>query len=104
MNYSPADLEAFAEIAAAGDKIPAAVENPPQVSPENWEYMEAFWTLNRSRTYGFDFIGYIPLTEIEAFCRIFEVAEAESLVAIVLHLDRLFVDFQNKKQKAKAKG
>jgi hypothetical protein len=104
LNYSPADLEAFAEIAAAGDKIPAAVENPPEVSPENFEYLDAFWTLNRSRTMGFEVCGHIPLTEIEAFCRIFSVSDPETLVAIVLHLDRLFVDFQNKKLKAKAKG
>lgn len=104
MNYSPADLEAFAEIAAAGDRIPAAVENPPQVSPENWEYLDAFWTLSRSRNMGFEVCGHIPLTEIEAFCRLFSVADTETLVSVVIHLDRLFVDFQNKKLKARAKG
>lgn len=60
--------------------------------------------LHSSRNMGFECCGYIPLTQIEAFCRMFEVADIESLVAIVQHLDRLFVDFQNKKQKSKAKG
>lgn len=96
-------MEAFAEIAASGQKIPEAVSNPPEVDPEHLEYLDAFWMLSNSRNLGFDCCGFIQLTQIEAFCRMFDVSDVETLVSIVQHLDRLFVDFQNKKLKSKAK-
>lgn len=65
------------------------------------EYLDAFWILNTSRQNTFG-IGYIPLTEIEAFCRMFPVLDVPSFVTIIRHMDRLFVDFQNEKHKAKA--
>ena len=87
-----------------GFPVPKAYLDKPELSPELLEYEDAFWILNTSRTIGFDAIGYIPLTEIEAFCRLFPVLDVPKMVSIIRHMDRLFVDFHNEKRKASAKG
>ena len=53
--------------------------------------------LNSSRGMGFGSIGYIPLTEIEAFCRIMPVADVPRFVEIMRHLDGLYVEYQNER-------
>lgn len=83
----------------AGYPIPEAVKFEPQLDVELLEYLDAFWLLNTSRQNAFS-VGYIPLTEIESFCRMFPVQDVPMFVLIIRHMDRLYVDFQNEKLKS----
>lgn len=67
--------------------------------PEYWqEYLDAFWLLNTSRPVGFG-LGYIPLSEVEVFCRMFDIADAQGFVIVIRHLDRIYIEYQRERQK-----
>lgn len=80
--------------------MPEAYKLEPTLEPHLEEYLDAFYILSTSRAMGFEQVGYIPLTEIESFCRMFPVLDVPLMVEIIRHLDRIFIDFQSEKLKA----
>lgn len=89
-------------MARAGFPVPRQALSEPELDEHLLEMLDAFWLLNTSRQNGFD-VGYIPLTEIEAFCRMFPVIDVPGFVVIIRHMDRLFVEFHQEKRKAEKK-
>ena len=83
--------------------MPEAYKLEPTLDPHLEEYLDGFWMLNTSRAIGFEQVGYIPLTEIESFCRMFPVLDVPFFVEIIRHLDRIFIDFQSEKLKSESK-
>lgn len=83
--------------------VPDAFLNCPELGAQELFYSEAFWMLSNSRPTGFG-VGYIPLSEIESYCRLFHIRDAPTMADVIRHMDRLFVDFYAKKHKAGGKG
>lgn len=93
-----ASLSALEDLALKGHHI-GALDGRPEVADENMFYWNAFSVLTTSREVGFS-IGNIPLSEIEAFCRlagIEDVEERMEFVSVIQAMDREFVEFHRKK-------
>lgn len=87
--------QAGRDVKALGHKV--------SVWPSLYHYMEAFEMLNGSRQTGFG-IGYIPLSEIDAYCRIYEIRDLDDIelyVRFIRALDRVWVGHHNAQNKAK---
>ncbi len=92
---------------ARGKSIKTLDEMPDVPPPVAW-VREAFWVLNSSRSVGFG-VGFIPLTEIEAYVRLFEVERRVWFVTVIRELDEIYMDRQrakdqNAREKAKNHG
>lgn len=61
-------------------------------------YLDSFWILNTSRPTGFG-LGFIPLSEMECFCRMFDVADVQAFVLVIRHLDKIFIEYRTERQK-----
>lgn len=90
--------------------MPEGWKNQPEMEFESREFLDGFYTLSNSRTLfpgglgSSGSVGFIPLTEIESYCRMFNVEDGETFTKIIRHLDRIYVAFQNEKLTAGAKG
>lgn len=71
-------------------KAPQALQNKPDYPSEHGEYLEAFDLLSRGRRQGFG-VGFIPLSEIEVYCRMFDVVDVELFVRVIVELDSVFM-------------
>lgn len=74
--------------------MPEALKNRPELN--NWVMpcWNAFQLLTASRPLGMGGVGPIPLTEIEAYCRMYQVDdldEREQLVTMIRALDSVYL-------------
>ena len=93
-----ASLSALEDRALKGHRI-GALDGRPEVEDHNLFYWNAFSLLTGSRDAGFS-LGCIPLSEIEAFCRLARIEDVEErmeFVHIIQAMDREFVEFHRKK-------
>ena len=103
LKYSQEDCQFFEECERGGLPVPEGWKNQPEMEFESREFLDGFYTLSNSRTLfpgglgSNGSVGYIPLTEIESYCRMFNVEDAEIFTKIIRHLDRIYVAFQNEK-------
>jgi hypothetical protein len=81
-----------------GEAVPA-LQNKPELDEFLIPYWKAFQVLSSSRQIGMG-IGAIPLTEIEAYMRIYGIEdqeEREDMVYLIGEMDRVFIEYCNKK-------
>lgn len=64
----------------------------------------AFLTLSPSRKSGFESVGFIPLSEIEAYIRIFEISDKQEFIYLIQAMDSLYVEKIEAKIKSKSKN
>lgn len=82
-----------------GDELPAFVERMPSVEPHLVWYVEAFRSLANSRPVGMG-LGPIPLSEIEAYVRLFGLVDddLERFVHLIHALDAVYLKWANRKK------
>lgn len=81
-----------------GEDIPA-LRNKPELEDYLRPYWEAFYVLTHSRQVGFG-IGAIPLSEIDAYLRLYGIddpEERDELVFFIREMDMEFLAFHNRK-------
>jgi hypothetical protein len=81
-----------------GEVVPALL-NKPELDEFLVPYWMAFQALSPSRRIGMG-IGAIPLSEIESYIRIYGIEdqeERENLVYLTGEMDRVFIEYCNKK-------
>lgn len=64
---------------------------------------DAFITLSPSRPAGFG-VSCIPLTELEAYIRLYEVDDIERFIQLIRAMDGAFVENVNQKHERKLKS
>jgi len=69
----------------------AALDSKPDYPSAYFEYIAAFNLLNRSRNQGMS-QGYIPLTEIEAYIRLYLIEDIEMFVTLIVEMDNVYLD------------
>jgi len=75
------------------------IVNRPRLLPHQYGYWEAFQFLQTSRPVGFGGIGYIPLSEILAYCLHYGITDYEErndLIHCVKALDIEYVNIVSK--------
>lgn len=87
-------------MAKATGKTPDALQRKPEYPYEHGEYLQAFELVSRGRRIGLNSVGYIPLAEIEAYCRLFEVFDVELFVRVMVELDGIFISFIDSKKES----
>lgn len=78
-----------------------ALENRPELLPELRYVWNGFILLSDSRSSGMG-LSYIPLSEILAWFQIYDIddmAEREEVLEMIKALDRIYVEYQNSKDK-----
>jgi hypothetical protein len=55
----------------------------------------AFWTLSNSRAVGFGAVGFVPVTEIEAYARIYQIDDVQLFLHYIRSMDVLYVKTTN---------
>ena len=63
---------------------------PPDLDEDNAEYLIAFHQLSPSRPVGFG-MGAIPVSEIHAYCDLFDVDEVETFFYLIRALDAVYL-------------
>jgi len=81
------------------------LENRPELYPDLVPVWEAFVLLSPSRNMGWG-AGAIPLTEVRAYCEMFEIEpeEREDLLYLLRALDEEYLKSTNEKGKQKRTG
>jgi len=79
------------------DFIPQALINEPTIWMENAEYLTGFYALSTSRPVGFNGPLAIQVSEILAYCQIFEIEDVTQFFYRVRAADQAFLDWHNKK-------
>lgn len=81
------------------------MENRPELYPDLVPVWEAFVLLSPSRNMGWG-AGAIPLTEVRAYCEMFEIEpeEREDLLYLLRALDEEYLKSTNEKGKQKRTG
>jgi hypothetical protein len=69
----------------------AALDSKPDYPFGNELYIEAFNLLNRSRAQGMS-TGCIPLTEIEAYIRLYLIEDVEMFVTLMTAMDNVYLE------------
>lgn len=85
--------------------MPAPLLSKPDIMPGLEYIWRAFIELSGSRTVHMEGVGCIPLTELLAYCNLFEIVDdqREELVRCFLTLDAHFVALTEKRKPAKKK-
>jgi hypothetical protein len=94
--------EQLRSVADKTGKTPKALEDEPEIYPDVLWLWDAFWLLHRSRPIGMT-VGPIPLTEIEAYIRLYQVQQVELLITAVDALDRLYLEHEAEQHRSKVK-
>ena len=79
--------------------LPPALANKPECWDENEEYMAAFFDLSPSRAVGMSGAGAIPVSEMQAYCQLFEVDDPQQFYRRVRASDMAFLNWQAEKSK-----
>lgn len=82
-----------------GYDVPA-LDRRPRLPPRLQKYLDAFYTLSHGRVFLFGACG-LPLSDLEAYCRIFGVYDQELFVRHILAMDRVYLSEVNKKPPSK---
>lgn len=69
------------------------MQRKPYLPGELHSYVIAFGILTRSRQVGFA-IGPVAITEIEAYCRMFEVDDIEMFIRLITAMDVAYLKFK----------
>ena len=84
--------------------MPKELEDEPEIDERLLPYVEAYAVLNAGRTSGMT-ANPIPLTEIEAYCRLYEVADISRFVRLIRAMDGAYMGYvADKAKKAPQNG
>lgn len=89
--------------------VPDAWRDQPEMDFGSQEFLDGFYSLTNSRMLfpgglvNPGSVGFIPLAEIETYCRLAGVEDRETFMRVVRHLDRIYVAYQNDKLTASVK-
>jgi len=74
------------------------MQSKPEVLDEAVAWYEAFYYLSSSRPMGFDGALPIPLTEMDAYCRLTDVAPMDrpAFLRVIRQLDKGFLELRNR--------
>ena len=71
--------------------------------PDLYDIRDAFITLSTSRSAAFG-VGCIPLSEIEAYVRLYEVEDIDRFIQLIRAMDGAFVEKVNQRNERKLKS
>lgn len=89
-------------LAATTGRIPPALLSKPEIPDEGRDLWNAYMQLSGSRSLGFGVTGPIPMSEIKAFCDVYEwddIEERSILVDVVHGCDAAFFEHQERLRK-----
>lgn len=75
--------------------MPPALETEPELWAENFDYLQAFYDLSRSRQIGMGGPMAIAINEIEAYCQMFKVDDVREFFQRIRAADSAYLDWQN---------
>lgn len=83
-----------------GEDLPLFVQNQPQLREDLHWIVEAFYRLSGSRQIGFG-TGPIPLSEIDAYIRLFGLLDddIDAFFRLITALDAVYIKRQNRRDK-----
>ncbi len=81
---------------------PSALAKEPEVFADVLDIRDAFIILSPSRSAGMG-VGCIPLTELEAYIRLYEVDDIDRFLQLIRAMDAEFVEHINKRNQSKLK-
>ena len=83
-----------------GEDLPLFVQNQPHLREDLHWIVEAFYRMSGSRQIGFG-VGPIPLTEIEAYIRLFGLLDddIEQFYRLITALDAVYIKKTSKRDK-----
>jgi hypothetical protein len=70
----------------------------PEIYPDLNDITDAFAVLSFSRSNGFN-LGFIPLTEIAAYCKMFEVEDLERFIRLIRAMDVTYIESVEERNK-----
>jgi hypothetical protein len=73
--------------------VTQALKERPRLFEDLIPAWNAFWTLSRSRTVGFNGVNPIALSEIESYCRLQSITDPEErllLIRYIQHMDGIY--------------
>lgn len=93
-------LRAFGVAEADIERVAGAgyFQAPPELYPDNEEYLAAFAALSPLRPVGFS-AGAIPAAEMLAYCEIHGVADTEEFFGRVRAADQAWLDWTRSKKR-----
>ena len=77
---------------------PPSLQKLRQLTPTQSDFLLSFTMLDKSRHQGFAGPGYIPLAEMEVYCRIFHVVDWEYFITLMRQIDSRVMVFRSKKR------
>ena len=90
--------EEFLHTIAKTGISPHALTIKPDFPVEHTEYISAFNLLSHSRNIGMA-LGPIPLSEIEVYCRMFNVLDVELFVCVIVAMDNEYLAYHSRDRK-----
>lgn len=84
-------------------KLPRELENEPDIEARLLPYVEAFAVLNAGRSAGMT-ANPIPLTEMEAYIRLYQVADIVRFIRLIRAMDKAYMDHSADKAKVPKNG
>jgi hypothetical protein len=78
---------------------PTALKNEPILTYETMPYIKAFSILSNSHQVHDGIIQPIPLTEMESYCRLFNVDDIELFIEVMHAADQAYMEHFASKQK-----
>lgn len=83
-----------------GEELPLFVQNQPPLREDLHWIVEAFYRLSGSRQIGFG-VGPIPLSEIDAYIRLFGLLDddIDAFFRLITALDAVYIKKQSKRDK-----
>lgn len=70
--------------------MPPALQNQPQLWAENQALLEAFYRLNSTRQSGMNGAFSISISEINAYCQMFEIEECAEFFNAISACDDIY--------------
>lgn len=71
--------------------MPSALVDKPELYLDLTEYFDAFWVLCRGRLSSDLGVGTLSLTEIKAYCELFEVDDVRTFVKYITAMDDAYI-------------
>lgn len=92
------DFDFLQGIAYKTGKEPDKLKALPELDERHFFYIDAFSLLSRSRSVGFG-VGGIPLGELLAYTKLYEVNDVDRFVKIISEMDKAFTKAKPPKKK-----
>lgn len=97
-HFTPEQEETLARAGKLwGEENVPSLQVKPKLSPRQLEIMEVYYFLSVSRPQGFGF-SFIPLSEIESYCRLCGVPDPEFLTQAIRQIDISYVSALREKE------